>query len=287
MAQAKSKAAKSTAVATKQNSQVASVPDFMKGAETVKSNLDSDDIELPRMKLLQSLSPELEDGHKAGDLFHHVMEHSFGSSVRVVPIFHFKSYMLWNPRKSGGGILARADDGVTWNRLGEWEVTLDSNKQKRTWAITDRNVRASGLAEWGTSDDQDENSPPAATKLINVVAWLPDFPEMSPIVIPFQRGLLKSGTRWVSKIEMSQAPEFGQVFELSTEKVPNNDGEEYFSFKTRGDGFLKDEDLFEKLGSMHRRFAEMTISVVDAEGMAGDGTTSDSTSEDEEISSRI
>jgi len=278
---------KSTAVAKKNEGQVSAVPDFMKGAEVVKSNLDSDDIELPRMKLLQSLSPELEDGHKAGDLFHHVMEQSFGSSVRVIPIFHFKSYILWNPRKSGGGILARADDGQEWDRLGEWEVTLDSNKQKRTWAIEHKSVRKSGLAEWGTSDDQDENSPPAATKLLNVVAWLPDFPELSPIVIPFQRGLLKAGTRWVSKIEMSNAPEFGQTYELLSEKVSNNDGDEYFAFKTKGTGLLQDEDLFNNLAQMHKRFADMTIRVVDAEDMASDGDSNTAASEDSEIADRI
>lgn len=264
------------------------LPDFMKNATVHKSNFDADDIELPRLKLLQSLSPELEDGFQAGDLFHHVLEHSFGSEIEIIPIFHFKSYILWNPRKSGGGILARADDGVTWDREGEWEVVLDSNKQKRTWKITNTNVRESGLAEWGTSDDQDENSPPAATKIVNIVAWIVGHDEKSPVVIPFQRGLLKSGTRLVSKIELSNVPEFGQKYILSTEKVSNNDGEEFYSFKTRGAGFVQDEELFKKLQHLHNRFADMTIRVMDAEGMASEGQSpSDGSGSDDEMAERI
>lgn len=279
-------AGKSVAKQEEQSGAVA-LPDFMKGAQVASSNIEASDIELPRLKLLQSLSPELEDGHKAGDLFHHVMEQSLGSEIEITPIFVFKSYILWNPRKSGGGILARADDGKNWNKTGEWEVTLDGSKKKVTWTIDDLDVKKSGLADWGSSDPDDPDSPPAATKMLNVVAHVHGHESLSPVIIPFQRGLLKAGTRLVSKINLSSIPVFGQKYALGTEKTANSDGEEFYTFKTRGAGHVTDEGLFRTLQERHKMFAEMTISVVDIESMQGDADSSDGSGEDEEIAGRV
>src|SRR5579864_1149163 len=100
-------------LAVKEDTQVAVIPDFMQeqvGLGTER--LGSSDAEVPRIKLMQMLSPELEDHDdlKAGDFYHTLTEESLGKEVRITPIFTDVRFVLWRPRKSGGGILARADN---------------------------------------------------------------------------------------------------------------------------------------------------------------------------------
>src|SRR5580692_7697886 len=105
-----------TAVAVKDEGQL-TLPDFMKGQEGLGTeNLGASDVAVPRIKLMQALSPELQEYNdlKAGNFWHTLAEQNFGSEVRISPIFVDKRFILWRPRKSGGGILARADNGVNW-----------------------------------------------------------------------------------------------------------------------------------------------------------------------------
>ena len=78
--------------------------------------LDPAELEMPRLKLLQAWSPELTkfDEAKQGEVWHGLIDTSFGSTVRICPIYIDKRFILWRPREAGGGILARADDGKHW-----------------------------------------------------------------------------------------------------------------------------------------------------------------------------
>ncbi len=99
-----------TKVPPKGSTEVA--PDFMrqdigKGTDTIAN----EDLDVPRLKLIQALSPELEEFNqlRPGMFLHSAAEHIFDEPFKVVTLFYDKRYILWNPRDSGGGILARAD----------------------------------------------------------------------------------------------------------------------------------------------------------------------------------
>src|SRR3954447_3263222 len=74
--------------------------------------LDPGDVEMPRLKLLQASSPELAKFNeaKAGEFWHSLIDASFGSSVRICPIYIDKRFILWRRGDGGGGILARGED---------------------------------------------------------------------------------------------------------------------------------------------------------------------------------
>jgi hypothetical protein len=78
-------------------------------------NMTADDLSIPRIGIIQSLSPqrsktkpEYIEGAKEGDIFNNVSKTLMDGEkgIKVVPIKFTKSYLEWIPRKAGGGLAA-------------------------------------------------------------------------------------------------------------------------------------------------------------------------------------
>lgn len=264
----------STAVA-KVDERDAQLPAYMRGMDGYgKENIGREDIETPRLKLIQGLSKELEayDGLKPGHFFHTAAEHIFDESFRAVPIFMDRRYLLWRPLETGGGIIARADDGVHWSPdHGDFEVTLakkdGGNKVTYTLAKT---VKESGLANWGTMNPDDPNSPPAATLMYTFVLAFPDNPELMPAALTFQRSSIKMGRKLNTKLKTVRGPLFGSVFNFEAMKDKNGAGQEFYNINTIGAGLLEDEDLFKQYKAMHDQLRDKGLQIKDIEGLQGE-----------------
>lgn len=273
---------KSTAVARKNDDQL---PAFMRddvGRGT--ENLDRDDMEIPRLKLMQGLSPELQeyDQLRPGMFWHTASEHSFGSTFRAVPVFIEKRFMLWNPREAGGGILARADDGVHWSPANtEFTVKLDKKDGGATvkWRTADTVVQ-SGLANWGSMNPDDSNSPPAATLMYNYLLAFPDNPDLDHAVLTFQRSSVKFGRRFNTKLRTIRAPIFGLIFEFSSFQDTNRSGQDFYNVNVRGDGRVQDEKLYNELRDLNQSLSERGLNIRDVESMQDDAE-GDNEDEDE------
>lgn len=280
--------AKSTAVSKTTKSAVAAsneaaMPDFMKGHEgRGAENLGAEDVGTPRVKLIQALSPELQAYNelKAGHFFHTAAEAIFESPLRVVPIFVARRYLLWNPLESGGGILARADDGVHWSPPNsEFEVKLDKKDggHKVVWK-TAPTVRASGLAEWGSMNPDDPNSPPAATLMYEYVVGFPDRPDLPPAVFTFQRSSVKNAKNGINdKLKIGNAPSYGRVFLFETYEDQNSVGQKFFNVRPKADGWLMDQDLFHQYEQLNDMFTKSGLKVADEESLQKEGEVHDDT----------
>jgi hypothetical protein len=196
----------------KKSNQEVSIPDYLaeysgEGTENV-----SDLTIVPRVKLLQGLSPEVTDeGNRSGEFYHTVAETTMGDTLQVIPVYVSQSVILWRPRKDGGGILARADDGIHWDRPEqEFEVKLDTG-QKVTWN-TGKTVQQGGLTEFGSMNPSDKNSYPAATRMINIIGMFPEHVDLSPSVMSLQRSSFKVGQQFVSKLAISKLPSWSRIF---------------------------------------------------------------------------
>jgi hypothetical protein len=261
------------AVPTQSSTQVA-IPDHLKGYAGVgMEEFGLDDMEIPRVKLLQAISDEVQerDDCKAGEFFHTIAEMSLGKDLKIVPILIFKSAILWRPRHDGGGILARADDGENWTPPnGEFTVKpIKDNARTVTWK-TAPTVRASRLLEWGTYDPENPDSPPAATRMINILAYLPDFPDLSPCVITLQRSAIKIGRKLLSKLKLTQAPVFGCEFFVTSTPDQNASGDKFFNYKFEAAGFVQSEQDFAAYLAMHQRFRTEGVRIKDIDGLQGE-----------------
>ncbi len=244
----------------KSNGKTDLVPQFMKKTEGGGDGfigIDKEDLELPRLKLIQGISEEKTNFNvKEGEFFHNVLEEGLGPELKVIPIILQKAFVLWSPRHEGQGILARSNDGVHWTPSeGEFEVSpiKEMPKKKVIWKLAPT-VAESGLAEFGSSVPDDGSSRPAATKQYNMLCYLPDFPEASPCVITLQRSGIKIGRKLISKLKVATANKgidlFGVQLTMSSTLSTNSDDQQYHTFKFDIDGFVEDKAVYDMCGSM-------------------------------------
>ncbi len=242
------------------------LPAFMEGhAGEGTEKLGRGDFEIPRIQLLQAISPEVEafDAAEPGHFWHNMAEISLGEKLTIVPVFVDVRYILWRPRSEGGGILARADDGVHWNPPdAEFTVKLKSGKQV-SWR-TAQTVVLSGLDRWGSSDPEDTSSQPAATLMYSIVCELPAYPELGPAVVTLQRSGVRVARKLLGKINLSRAPSYGMQFVMSSITEQGLEGP-FKNYRFISDGFVDDKDRYEKYQQTYQLFREAGFSIRDLE----------------------
>lgn len=248
-----------------------------------KEQLGREDIETPRLKLIQGLSPELQEYNdlRPGHFFHSASETIFDEPFRAVPIFIDKQYILWRPRDSGGGILARAPNGRDWQPgQGEFEVTLDKKDggKKVVWKMAPT-VQQSGLAEWGTMDPTDPKSPPAATLIYNFVLAFPDNPEILPAALSFQRSSIKMGRKLITKLMSNRFPIYGLIYTFSSTDDTNTRGQDFKNVSAQGAGMVEDPELYEMYKSMHESLKNVGLQLKDIDGLQDEATGDNVTDE--------
>lgn len=267
--------AKTTVAVKETKTEVALVPAFMQEqAGLGTENIGSSDVEVPRCKLLQKISPELDvfNEAKAGDFFHTLAEKSLGKEVRITPIYVDIRYILWRPQDTGGGILARADDGIHWSPAdAQFEVELKKGGPKVTWR-TAKTVAQSGLAEWGSSNPSDPNSPPAATRMYNLVANLPDYPDLPPAVITLQRASIGVARKLMGKLKITRAPSFGLYFKMSSVEDKNGAGQIFLNYAFTADGMVQDKDEYDRNYGLYSYFKAQGVQIKDIEGLQDEPT---------------
>ena len=239
------------------------VPAHLQGGKTTKiGNIDSSDLIIPRVKLLQAISPEVDsfDGAKKGEFWHTIASESMGSEIRAVPIILRKTFVLWSPRNDDRGILARASDGVYWDeqfRGLSFEVKPKGSPHPVKYTLGDRVMNsvdgAVPLSEFGSSIPGDDNSPPAAALTYQFLWYFLDAPEMSPAIIINTRSSVKPAKGLLSKIDLRPVDHFGQVFKISTVQEQSDDGP-YYNYTYTADGYVGDSDVFDNLRAMYDRF---------------------------------
>ncbi len=218
-------------------------------------NVDSTDRIIPRIKLIQAISPELNDHEnaKAGQFWHTIAQENLGPIIRGIPIIIRKSYVLWAPRSDDRGILARAMDAIHWEPAdAEFTVKPKGSPQQVTYR-TKKTVAESKLDQFGTSIPGDPNSPPAASLTYNMMWFLVDYPELSPSVIINTRSSIKPMPGLLSRIDSKPVPHFCQVYDIGSVQQKGAEGP-YFNYTYTGQGFT-DAVLSERCHNLFEQFS--------------------------------
>ena len=92
---------------------------FAADAGSGLENVTSEDMAIPRLKILQALSPEVNkadgkyvEGANAGDVINTVTSalYTDDNPLVVLPVAYKRLFLEWTPRESGGGLVAQHDD---------------------------------------------------------------------------------------------------------------------------------------------------------------------------------
>ena len=219
---------------------LAEIPEYLKGsAGAGTEELDQDSLTPPRLKLIQALSPELEDfpDLKSGMFYNNISDEIYEDGLEIVPIRLFRSFMLFAPRKDNAGLIARANDGIHWSPSDAVYTTGAGV----TWK-TAPTVKESGLDQFGTSDPADPQSPPAATEYLNVMCFEADHAEKGPMIYSFYRASLGVGRKFASKVKLGNVAAFGRKYKLTSTKEQGAEGP-YFVPKLQGVGWASEADF--------------------------------------------
>jgi hypothetical protein len=286
-----------SAVAKRQNTKVVEVqehqlPAFLEadaGKNMGMEKLGQSDVAIPRIKLIQGLSPEKETFNdlREGDFFHLAAEKIIPQPFIITPIFIDKRYILWRPRGQGGGILARANDAVHWQPANQ-KFTVQLDKKMGGHVVcweTKRTVEESGLDEWGTSNPNDSTSQPAASLMYNLLVAFPLNPEFSPAILTFSRTGIKYAQNLNMKLMSLNRPIFQSLVEISSNKDSGPEGD-FYSISTKLSGLIGvtkfngkvagNEAMYNAYKAMYEGLSKYGLDIKDEAGLQDEVQSSNS-----------
>lgn len=264
------------------------VPDYLrdKMKTTRVGNIDRSDLIIPRIKLLQAVSPEVVDFEeaRAGEFWHSILNESLGKELIAIPIVMRKTYVLWAPRGDDRGILARSRDAINWDPpQGEFRVRFKGNAKEYAWRLAPT-VAESRLDQFGSSRDDDPQSPPAASLTYEMLWLFPDRMDLGPSIILNARGSIKPCQRLLSLIDAKPVDHYYQLYSLSAAVDKGPENQTFYNYTYRSLGYA-DESDGEIARSMYEQYKDIAFRAndqrVDEEKGNGGGPRHGPTTRDE------
>jgi hypothetical protein len=169
---------------------------------------DANDMIIPRVKVIQTLSPERKDKiANEGDIINSLTKDKLNGKV-FIPVFKFNNNIWWRDRSDGGGIRCIARDG----RLG-------------TMSDGTNLVCASCKRCEFDNTKQGKESLPTCTKYINFFGFFAG--ERMPIILSFAKTNYNEGKKLYSlaKVTMQNMWNYGYAL---NEKLQAKGGNEWF-----------------------------------------------------------
>ncbi len=187
------------------------------------SNVTAQDLRLPRVALLQALSPQLQQNNalKSGMFFNTLLQEVIPSPIVFTPVFVFKNVIKYRPRSEGGGIVYK------------------------TTSFTEEVVKD---CMW------DGINKPTATQFINAVVLIEG--QDIPLIISFSNTSFKTGQDLLTLVQLSgQAWKYN--YALESQLVSNSKGSFYVMRVKRG--ALTNADTIIAAASLYESVKGMSI----------------------------
>lgn len=202
-----------TAVVERQTTAVANmqdVPEHIRGSQGRGSeNVETQDLIIPRIELVQALSKCLEEGGaeyiegaKPGMFYNSVTRELYGNSLIVCPVFFKKQFLAWRDRKKGGGFGGAFDTAQECHERISQEEHLD---------------------EWEALE--------TAQQIVLVVN--PETHETSEAVLSCARTKQKVSRQWNSLIRVNGFDRFSRIYELFGVDETNSQNQTYKNIGVR------------------------------------------------------
>jgi hypothetical protein len=219
------------------------------GTARGSEEVGSADMVLPRLEIVQALSPikETNEDAREGLLFNSVTEQILGDTVYFVPVYYRMEYLVWRDQDKGGGF------------LGSFSSAAEAERRK-TQAVTD-------------GDDID------AIEIVDTPVQygmrIEPSGHFEQIVISMAKTKAKVSRRWNAMIQIAGGDRFSRVYKISTFRDENKKGQKFYNYVVQPAGFTPEkvyreaERLYEVLKTQDVKVAHETV--VEAAGTERDG----------------
>lgn len=213
-------------------------PDFLKkGTGRGTENVTHQDLVIPRLELVQSLSPARNKNHadyiegaEEGMLYNSVTRELYGDEVSVVPVLYLKEYLVWKDRKKGGGFRG------SYVNKSEAESAIKTFKDKD-----------------GKPEPADDFA--AMDTAQHFCLLITPQGKVQQIVLSMSRSKMKVSRKWNSLIALSDDDSFAKAYKVSSVGEQNQQKQDYYNFKVTPAGYVN-EAIFtaaEKLYEMIKK----------------------------------
>lgn len=183
---------------------------------------EAGDMVIPRIKVIQTLSPERKEGTAIeGDIINSLTKEKYNDRV-FIPVFKFNNNVEWKDRSEGGGILCIARDG----KCGEM-----SDGTKKICAQCRRN-------EFDNTK-QGKEAVPKCTKYINFFGFFAG--DRMPIILSFAKTNFAEGKKLYSLAKVTMQNMWNNGYVL-TNKLMAKNGNEWHIIVVQPNGPTSDED---------------------------------------------
>jgi len=198
-------------IAKKKTQELAKQSDKPRGFE----DEDAKDLLLPRVELLQGLSPAVQEGKgKAGDIVNQISKSPLPTNI-FIPIAMHRKYIKWIPRDQGGGI--------------EYQTT------------DPHDVRVIADTKWGPHGEK-----PTCTSYMNFLVLLEG--ATLPLVLSFSMTNYQEGRKLYTMGKMANCDMWLKRYELRSKPKTNNMGTWHvFDIAEAGDTGAVDVKIAEAL----------------------------------------
>lgn len=214
------------------------VPAHIKqGGNRGSENVQQQDIMIPRLDIIQDLSPqhkenkpEYIEGAKVGMLFNTLTGDLYPEGAAVVPVWYDKQWLVWKLQAKGGGL-----KGVF---------------------SKDEQAKAEALAEELGDEFEAVETPTQICILLDE-----DGNPVTEISVPMAKSKMKVNRAWNSLIRMNGGDRFSRVYWLTSIEDVNQEGKEYLNYKVSNHGWPEEaayemaEKLYEAIAGGERQVA--------------------------------
>jgi hypothetical protein len=234
---------------------------FGDNAKDGRENIGADDVTIPRLSILQPMSPiaqDRESGAFAGDIYEAISKTNYGQTLNFVPLYFFGTRTMWDAPTPGAKIECIARDGEKGTKYG-----LCSQCEFTHWT-------------------EDEKGAPVGSKctefkniLVIPVPAGEDYRGLSPIVYSAKRTAIGPLKQMLTAIQQyryktREVPMYARMWQLKVATTTNEKGTFYTPVFT-GLDVIRDvpmltymKGLYESMRSIQSKFD------IDQEGPGND-----------------
>lgn len=194
------------------------LPDYLKQGNRGAENVGTEDMIVPRIELIQALSPVRKksdpayiEGAEEGMLYNNVTRALYGTEVVVIPVYYTKQFLVWKDRKLGGG---------------------GSNGFRGAFA-TEAAAR-DAIAQLAEEGLDVADTAQHFVLVRNGEDW-------QEAVVSMSKSKIKVSKRWNSLMRLTNTDSFSRAYKLSSTVETNARNESYYNFNIAALGFVPKE----------------------------------------------
>jgi len=218
-------------------------PDYIKQGETGRGseNVGQDDIVIPRLEIVQALSPCVKDGDPAfnpearpGMLINSVTKQLYGKTVMVIPVYYTKQWLVWKARKD------KAGKPLEGGFFGAYNSDIEAKERAEEEGGDESNIEII-------------DTPQHLCLLVNQFSG-----SIDEVMISMPRTKAKISRQWNSMVRLAGGDRFGRAYSIGVQLEKKAQGD-YYNFVVGQSGFpakvLYDraEKLYEQIAAGDRK----------------------------------